>query len=56
MKKPIEQIKEAGAELDRKADQVVTEGQTILEKLKQSKWTAAAVAGAGLVAAFLIIK
>ena len=56
MKEPIEQIKKAGAELDRKADEVVTEGQTLLEKLKKSKWTAAALTGAGLLAAFLIIK
>ena len=54
--KYTETAKKAGEEIEKKADQAVDGGITILQKLKEQKWTAAAVVGAGLLAAFLLTK
>lgn len=51
-----QQLTEAANEVDKKADELVTDGETILAKLKKSKYTAAGLTGVGLLLAFLIIK
>lgn len=51
-----QQLEDLNADLDKKADGLVEEGETILAKLKKSKWTAASLAGAGLLAAFLLTR
>jgi hypothetical protein len=60
MKEPIKQrLKEAGEELDARADAIVTKGEEKIAQAKKSKWTAgflAAGTAIAAIAAFLIIK
>jgi hypothetical protein len=49
-------LEEVATEADAKADELVEQGETILAKLKKSKYTAAGILGAGLLAAFLLTR
>lgn len=54
--KYTEAARKAGEEIDKKADEAIDESISILQKLKDKKWTAAAITGAGLVLAFLLVR
>lgn len=57
--KYIAAAEKANAEIDKKADAIVTEGEKVLAKAKKSRWTGAMLIGAtvaGTIAAFLLIK
>jgi hypothetical protein len=51
-----EELKEVNAKLDKKADEIVEEGQTILGKLKDSPWTAAGLIGGSIILLAVIFK
>lgn len=49
-------LEDAVNKADEKADEIVGKGETLLAKVKKSKWTAPALASAAMVAAFFILK
>lgn len=48
--------KEAGEKADAEADKIVDRGVSIAQKLKDTKWTAAALLAGSLAAVYLIFK
>lgn len=54
--KYTEAAKKAGEEIEKKADEAIDGGISIMQKLKDKKWSAAALVGAGLALAFWIGK
>jgi hypothetical protein len=55
----IKAANQANEQLDKKADEIVTEGEKVLAKAKKSRWTGAMLIGvsvAGAIATFLMIK
>ncbi len=57
--KYVDAAKKAGENLDKKADEIVTEGEKVLAKAKKSRWTGIMLIGAtvaGAIATFLMIK
>lgn len=54
--KYIEAAKKAGEEIEKKADEAIDDGITLMQKLKEKKWSAAAIVSVGIGIAFLIIR
>jgi hypothetical protein len=51
-----QQLSEANSKADEKADELVDKGISILQKLKDEKWTAAALIGGSAALLYLIFK